>query len=87
MTADQRRAGMWRCARCGTRNSRNDDHCAQCGMASPFRDSHETKTIDVPGPATERERSAAPSRSWLPIVVGVGAVVIVALFVVMVLTG
>ena len=56
-------------------------------MASPFGDSHETKTMNVPLPSAERERPAEPPRPWLPIVLGVGALVIVALLVLLVQTG
>lgn len=57
---------MWRCARCGARNSRRVAHCGQCGMPSPFEDGGQTKTIDIPEiePEPERRQSSLP---WLVI--------------------
>lgn len=70
---------MWRCARCGARNTRQVAHCSQCGMPSPFEDGGQTKTIDIP----EVEPEPARKQSSLPwIVIGVVALLLLALLVI-----
>lgn len=70
---------MWRCARCGARNSRQAAHCGQCGMPSPFEDGGRTRTIDIPEiePELPRRRSSLP---W--IIIGVVTLILLALLVV-----
>lgn len=54
---------MWRCPRCGARNTRAVTHCHQCGMASPFDDGGRTQTMDMPAlppPEPPRRRRAVP---------------------------
>lgn len=69
---------MWRCARCGARNSRQAAHCGRCGMPSPFEDGEQTKTIDIPEiqPEPPREQSSVP---WM--IVGVVSLILLALLV------
>lgn len=77
---------MWRCARCGARNSRQVAHCGQCGMPSPFEDGGQTQTIDIPEVEPEPVRQPSTSLPWVIIgvvtvvLVGLLAVAIVALF-------
>lgn len=70
---------MWRCARCGARNSRQVAHCGQCGMPSPFEDGGQTETIDIPEiePEPPRRQSSLP---W--VVIGVAALLLLALLVI-----
>lgn len=70
---------MWRCARCGARNSRQVAHCGQCGMPSPFEDGGQTETIDIPEiePEPPRQQSSLP---W--VVIGVAALLLLALLVI-----
>lgn len=69
---------MWRCARCGARNSREDEHCTQCGMPNPFGDGGQTKTMDLPPVRVVEDPPPEPPRPWLPILIGVGVIVVVA---------
>jgi uncharacterized membrane protein YvbJ len=71
---------MWRCARCGARNSRQAAHCGQCGMPSPFADGGRTRTIDIPEIEPEPPRRQSSSLPW--IVVGVVTLILLALLVV-----
>ena len=73
---------MWRCPRCGSRNSRAAEHCGTCGMPNPFGDGGSTKTIDIP-PESGRKPEPEPSRSlpWLTIglaVLGLLAIIVLA---------
>ena len=70
---------MWRCARCGARNSRQVAHCGQCGMPSPFEDGGQTKTIDIPEiePEPEGRPSSLP---W--VVIGAVTLLLLALLVI-----
>ena len=71
---------MWRCARCGARNSRQVTHCGQCGMPSPFEDGGQTKTIDIPEVEPEPERRRLPSSlPW--VVIGVVTAILLVLLV------
>jgi uncharacterized membrane protein YvbJ len=72
---------MWRCARCGARNSREAGHCGQCGMPSPFDDGGHTKTIDVPPITTEPSREE-PSSPLPWVIIGVVTVLLLVLLVV-----
>ncbi len=81
---------MWSCPRCGARNGRDAEHCAQCGMPSPFHDGGTTKTIDIPQSEADARAEAPRRRVSLPWVAVVGAVVLVlaiVLLAVVVLTG
>lgn len=72
---------MWRCARCGARNSRQAAHCGRCGMPSPFEDGGQTKTIDIPEiePEPERQQQSS-SLAWM--VIGAVTLILLALLVV-----
>lgn len=71
---------MWRCARCGARNSREAGHCGQCGMPSPFGDGGQTKTMDIPAIEPEPERRSTSSLPWF--LVGAVTLLLLALLVI-----
>ncbi len=71
---------MWRCPRCGARNTRAVDHCGDCGMPNPFGDGGSTKTIDIP-PESTRPREPEPSTGLPWLTIGVAVVVLLAIFV------
>lgn len=72
---------MWRCPRCGTRNTRAVDHCGNCGMPNPFGDGGSTKTIDIPPESTgPSDPEPSPGLPWVTIAIAViGVLTIVAL--------
>jgi uncharacterized membrane protein YvbJ len=74
---------MWRCPRCGARNTRDADHCGSCGMPNPFGDGGSTKTIDIPPESTRPpEPEPSPRLPWIAIalaVLGLLAIVVVAI--------
>ena len=71
---------MWRCARCGVRNSRQVAHCGQCGMPNPFGDGGQTNTIDIPEIGREPPRRRSSSLPWM--IIGVVTLFLLALLVV-----